>query len=348
MLRICYNYGEKVIIMKIIVDAFGGDNAPVEIIKGAVMASKEYSVDIILCGDEDKIKTCSEKYGIDIHDCEILHAPSVIGVDEDPTLVVKGRTDSSMSIGLLALSEGRADAFVSAGSTAALVVGGNLIVKRIRGIKRAAIASVMPSADKPFMLMDSGANLDITPKSLVQFGMMGSIYMKRVMSVKSPRVALANIGVEENKGPELYREGYKLLAAQKDFDFTGNIEVRDIPYGGADVVVADGFTGNVILKMYEGVAGALMKNIKGIFMKNLITKIGALCVKGGVTEFKNKMDYKQYGGAPLLGLAKPVIKAHGSSDATAIKNAIRQAKYFSETGVISDIASYVAQMKDDE
>jgi|LSQX01.2.fsa_nt_gb glycerol-3-phosphate acyltransferase PlsX len=332
--------------MKIIVDAFGGDNAPLEIIKGSVDASKENGVEIILVGDEEKIRACATENGLDISAIEILHAPTVIAVDDDPTKVVKGMTDSSMSVGLVALTDGHGDAFVSAGSTGALVVGGNLIVRRIRGIKRAAIATVLPSNDSPVMLLDSGANLDLTTTSMVQFGLMGHIYMKRVLGVSKPRVALANIGVEETKGPQLYTESYQLMKAQSDYNFIGNIEARDIPMGAADVVVADGFTGNIILKMYEGVAGALMKNIKGIFLKNAITKIGALLVKNEVGAFKAKMDYKQYGGAPLLGLKKPVIKAHGSSDAVAIKNAIMQAKYFAETGVIADIEAYLSQGED--
>lgn len=333
--------------MKVIVDAFGGDNAPLEIIKGAADAAKEYIVDIILVGDEEKIRACAEENGIDISAFEILHAPSVIAVDDDPMGVVKGKTDCSMSVGLVALAEGRGDAFVSAGSTGALVVGGNLIIRRIRGIKRAAIASVMPSSEGPFMLLDSGANLDLTVTSMVQFGMMGSIYMNRVLGIEKPRVALANIGAEETKGTELIRDSYKAMKEQSDFNFTGNAEVRDIAYGAADVIVADGFTGNVILKMYEGVAGALMKGIKDIFTKNALSKIGYLCVKDGVGEFKEKMNYKQYGGAPLLGLMKPVIKAHGSSDAFAIKNAIRQAKYFSGTGVTKAIEEFVSRGEDD-
>jgi len=332
--------------MKIIVDAFGGDNAPLEIIKGSVDASKENGVEIILVGDEEKIRSCAAENGLDISAIEILHAPTVIAVDDDPTKVVKGMTDSSMSVGLVALTDGHGDAFVSAGSTGALVVGGNLIVRRIRGIKRAAIATVLPSNDSPVMLLDSGANLDLTTTSMVQFGLMGHIYMKRVLGVSKPRVALANIGVEETKGPQLYTESYQLMKAQSDYNFIGNIEARDIPMGAADVVVADGFTGNIILKMYEGVAGALMKNIKGIFLKNAITKIGALLVKNEVSAFKAKMDYKQYGGAPLVGLKKPVIKAHGSSDAVAIKSAIMQAKYFAETGVIADIEEYLSQGED--
>ena len=323
--------------MKIIVDAFGGDNAPLEILRGASLAKKEYGVEIVLTGDKEKIEKCAAENAVDIAGCEIIDAPLVMDAEDDPRAVLKGKLDSSMGAGLTALSEGRGDAFVSAGSTAALVVGGTFLVKRIKGIKRCAIASVMPSDKGPFMLIDCGANAECEPRYLVQFAKMGSVYMEKVLGISSPRVGLANIGAEETKGTPFVRESYALLKETASINFIGNAEVRDIPFGVCDVVVADGFTGNVILKMYEGVAGMLVGNIKAMFKKNLVSKLGALCVIGGLNEFKDKMDYKQYGGAPLLGLTTPVIKAHGSSDARALMNAIRQAKECCEKRVVETI-----------
>ena len=324
--------------MKIIVDAFGGDKAPLEILKGAALAKKEYGVDIVLTGDREKIEKCASENAVDLAGFEIIDAPLVMEMEDDPRAVLKSKLGSSMGAGLAALAEGCGDAFVSAGSTAALVVGGTFLVKRIRGIKRCAIASVMPSEKGPFLLIDCGANAECEPRYLVQFAEMGSVYMEKVLGIASPRVGLANIGVEETKGTPFVRECYALLKEDASINFIGNAEVRDIPFGACDVVVADGFTGNVILKMYEGVAGMLVGNIKAMFKKNLVSKLGALCVMGGLNEFRDKMDYKQYGGAPLLGLTAPVIKAHGSSDATALMNAIRQAKECCEKRVVETIA----------
>ncbi|MBR1811140.1 MAG: phosphate acyltransferase PlsX [Clostridia bacterium] len=325
--------------MKIIVDAFGGDHAPLEILKGAADAKKEYGVDIIFTGDSEKIRACASENNIDITGCEILDASQVMQMEDEPNLILKVKRDSSMGVGLDALAAGKGDAFVSAGSTAALVVGGTFIVKRIKGIKRCAIASVMPSDKGPFMLIDCGANVECKPAFLAQFAQMGSIYMGKVLGIGRPRVGLANIGVEETKGTPFVRESYALLQEERSINFIGNAEVRDIANGVADVIVADGFTGNVILKMYEGVAGMLVGNIKKMFKKNIFSMLGYLLVKGGMNEFKGKMDYKQYGGAPLLGLTAPVIKAHGSSDARAFKNAIRQAKDCCENQVVATIAA---------
>lgn len=328
--------------MRIVVDAFGGDNAPLEMLKGAMRAKKEYGVEIVLTGDRKKIQACAAANAVDLTGCEIVHAPQVMEIEDDPRAVIKGKLDSSMGAGLKELAEGRGDAFVSAGSTAALVVGGTFLVKRIKGVKRCAIASVMPSDKGPFMLIDCGANAECEPKYLVQFAKMGSVYMENVLGMPSPRVGLANIGVEENKGTPFVRECHALLKEEPSLNFIGNAEVRDIPFGVCDVVVADGFTGNVILKMYEGVASMLVGNIKSMFKKNIVSKLGALCVMGGLNEFKDKMDHKQYGGAPLLGLSAPVIKAHGSSDATAMMNAIRQAKECCEKRVVETIAKGLA------
>lgn len=322
--------------MKIIVDAFGGDNAPLEIIKGSMLAVDEYGVDIILCGDEDKINKCVKDNNIVLKNTEIVDVKDVIEMTDDAKSVLKEKANSSMGVGFRLLNEGKGDAFVSAGNTGAVTVGATFITKRIKGVKRPCIASVMPSADKPFMLMDCGANAECRPEFLYQFGVMGSLYMKNIMKVDNPRVALANNGTEETKGTPVVREAYELMK-NADYNFIGNIEGRQIPYGDADVVVADGFTGNMILKTYEGVAKVLMNGIKGIFKKNIFTMLCAVGVGGGIKKMKKQFDYKEYGGAALLGVKKPVIKAHGSSDARAFKNAIKQAVWFLDYNLIKEI-----------
>lgn len=331
--------------MKIIVDAFGGDNAPLEIIKGCIEAKKEFGVDIMLTGDRDKIEKCAKDNSLDISPFEIKQADTVFEMTTPPTEILKSKRGTSLGVGLDALASGEGDAFVSAGSTGALLVGGTLIVKRIKGVKRPALGAVMPTSAGPFILVDTGANVECTPDMFCQFAKLGSLYMEKIMGVASPRVALANIGTEETKGTPMLVETYKKLNILNGINFTGNIEVRDIAFGEADVVVADGFTGNVIVKMYEGVAKSITNQIKAIFMKNLLSKLSYLGIKSGMDEFKEKMNYKKYGGAPLIGVRKPVIKAHGSSDAYALKNAIGQAIKYIDSGFI-DIVSQ--SMKDGE
>lgn len=322
--------------MKVIVDAFGGDNAPLEILKGSALAVEELGCDIILCGDESKIKDCAEKNGIDISGMDIRHTEDVIEVCEDPRSILKEHKNSSMGLGLTLLAAGEGDAFVTAGSTGAVVVGATFIVKRIKGVKRAAIASLMPNDEGKFMMMDCGANLTCAPETLNMFALMAKTYMEKVEGVKNPRIALANIGVEENKGTATLVDTYQLMKSA-DYNFVGNIEIRDIPMGGADIVVCEGFTGNVILKMYEGAAGVILSNLKRVFKSSIITKLAYLMISGAMKDFKKKMDYKEFGGAPLMGVAKPVIKAHGSSDARAFKNAIRQAVNYANSGAIQEI-----------
>lgn len=326
--------------MRIIVDAFGGDNAPLEIIKGCAEAADELNVKIILVGSKEKIEKCAGENFISLENMEIKDAPDIMIMTDHPREILKEKSNTSMAVGLKSLAEGEGDAFVSAGSTGAAVIGASFIVKRIKGIKRPAIATVLPSNSGPFMMLDSGANADCTAEYLYQFGLMGSIYMNRIMGVESPRVALANIGTEDTKGDKLRIEAFEKMK-EASYNFIGNIEARDIPLGCADVVVADGFTGNVILKMYEGVAGALMHNIKMIFKKNKLTMLSALMVKGGLKDLKKRMDYSEFGGAPLMGISAPVIKAHGSSNAKAIKNAIRQATDYVEKNVINAIAENI-------
>lgn len=333
--------------MKVIVDAFGGDNAPLEILKGAALAVEELKCEIILVGDKAKIEKCASDNKINIDGMEIVHTEDVILVEENPRTIISEHKNSSLGLGLQLLAQGKGEAFVTAGSSGATVVGSTAIVKRIKGVKRAAIASLMPSDEGFFMMMDCGANLACSKETLNMFAIMGKTYMEKVMKVKNPRVALANIGVEENKGTEVLVDSYQLMKTA-DYNFVGNIEVRDIPSGGADVVVCEGFTGNVILKMYEGVAGVILSNIKKIFKKNPLTMFAALLVNGGIKDFKKKMDYKEFGGAPLMGISKPVIKAHGSSDARAFKNAIRQAIFYAENDVIGDIEKCVPKKEEGE
>lgn len=311
--------------MQIFVDAFGGDHAPLEIIKGCIEAKNTLPTDITLVGDSAKIKDCAEKNGLDISGLSILQADAVFEMETQPTEILKSRKDTSMAVGLRALAEGKGDAFVSAGSTGALFVGATFLVKRIHGVKRPVIGGVMPSADKPFILVDTGANVECTVPMLCQFARLGNIYMQKILGVEKPRVALANIGAEATKGTKLQVEAYAALSEMPDICFTGNIEVRDIAFGKADVIVADGFTGNVILKMYEGVAKMITNELKAMFKKNPLSMLSYLGVKSGMDAFKAKMDYKKYGGAPIIGVEKTVIKAHGSSDAYAIQNAVRQA-----------------------
>ena len=311
--------------MKIIIDAMGGDNAPAEILRGAADAVAELGVEILAVGDQKVILACAAEHNIPLQGIQILQASQAIEMCEEPAKAVRTKKDSSLVVGLKALAEGQGDAFVSAGSTGALHVGTSLIVRTIKGVKRPALGTIIPGGEKPYLLLDCGANVECRAPMLNTFGVMGGVYMNKVMGVESPAVALVNNGAEETKGTPLYKEAHQLLKANPAIRFVGNIEPRDVPSGQADVVVCDGFTGNVILKLTEGLAKTLMGQLKPIFTKNLATKLAFLTVKDGMKAFKKKMDADEYGGAPLLGASRPVIKAHGSSNAKAFKNAIRQA-----------------------
>lgn len=330
--------------MKIIVDCFGGDNAPSEILKGSALAVKELDVDIVLTGDKEKIEKCARENNISLERMEIEDCPDVITMEDDAKSVLKAKSNSSMAVGFRLLNESRGDAFVSAGNTGAIAVGATLITKRIKGIIRPAIASVMPSVTTPFVLMDCGANAQCRSEMLCQFALLGSIYMEKIMGVKNPKVALANNGSESTKGTPLQIETYEKLS-EGNLNFVGNIEGRAIPFGEADVVVADGFSGNLILKTYEGSAKALMGSIKNIFTRNLRSKLAYLAIKDGIDDLKTQFDYKEYGGAVMLGVKKPVVKAHGSADARTFKNAIRQAVLFLSHDLISTIEN---QLKEEE
>ncbi len=327
--------------MKVIVDAFGGDNAPLEVIKGCARAVSELGVNVVLTGSRNKIEKCAAENGISLSGIEIEHTDDVFDIHEEPKEIIKSGSNSSMALGLRLLSEGRGDAFVSAGSTGALVMGATFIVKRIKGIKRVAPSPVMPADKGSFVLVDAGANTECRPEMLVQFAVMGSAYMEKVMGVKDPRVGLLNIGSEETKGRELEIAAYKLLE-ESGLNFVGNIEARDMPKGEVQVVVTDGFTGNIALKLYEGMGSFFSKKLKWIFSG--LGKIGAIVSLGKIKELRRQMDYKEVGGSALLGVKKPVIKAHGSSDATAFFNAVRQAKKIVDGNVIGEIESYVSRM----
>ncbi len=331
--------------MKIIVDAFGGDNAPLAVLEGASLAVKEYGVEILLCGDEKKIRDCANDNNIALDGMEILQADDIMDMHDDPTEIIKSKKGTSMAVGLKALADGQGDAFVSAGSTGALVVGGTFIVKRIKGIKRIALASFIPGKKGNYLMLDIGANADCRPEMLYQFGVMGSVYMEKVDGRKNPTVGLLNIGTEDTKGSELYKESYALLK-DAPINFVGNVESREIPKGEVDVVVADGFTGNIALKLIEGVSLTMFSMIKNVLYSSLKNKIGALLIKKGLYEIKAKSDYTEIGGAPLLGTRKPVFKAHGSSNGKAIKNAIGKAAAFAKGGVIEKISGSLSEEKE--
>ncbi|MGN0642564.1 MAG: phosphate acyltransferase PlsX [Huintestinicola sp.] len=330
--------------MNIIVDAFGGDNAPLEVIKGAAQAVAELGVEVTLTGDESVIKELAEKNQISLDKITIIHTESVIDIHEEPTEVIKGKADCSMALGLKALAEGKGDAFVSAGSTGALVVGATFIAKRLKGIKRAALAPILPTANGHVILMDGGANVDCRPEMLMQFGIMGSCYMEKVMGIKSPKVGLLNVGAEDTKGREMDIEAYKLLK-HAPLDFYGNLEARELPKGVCQVAVSDGFTGNIALKLYEGMGSFFAGELKGMLTDGLTGKLAALLIMGKVKAFKKKLDYTEVGGAVLMGISKPVIKAHGSSNAKAFYNAIRQAKNCVEGDVIGEISKALEKVK---
>ncbi|MBE6750670.1 MAG: phosphate acyltransferase PlsX [Ruminococcaceae bacterium] len=328
--------------MRVVVDAYGGDNAPLEIIKGAYLASKELDVDITLTGKQTEIERIIKENGFNFeNELIIVDTDDVISMHDDPTTLLKAHNNSSMALAFKELSEGRADAFVSAGSTGAIVVGGTLIVKRIKGIKRPALGGFIPSPDGHYMLMDMGANAECRPEMLEQFGIMSSVYLKNVEGIENPRIGLLNIGVEDTKGTELQKEAYKLLS-EAPINFVGNIESREMPKGVCDAVITDGFTGNIALKLIEGTATTFFKMVKRVLYKNVFNILAAAVLKKDLYSLKAMMDSSEVGGAPLLGVKSTVIKAHGSSDAKAIKNAIKQAVIFTENGVIEKISEQLA------
>lgn len=309
--------------MKIIIDTLGGDKGPKEIIKGGMNSLEEFDIELAFVGDEDFITKELENYSYDKSRVSVLNSTEIIENTDDPSLAIRRKKDSSMVVGMRALSDGVGDGFVSTGSTGALLAGGLFIVKRIKGIDRAALASVYPTLEGRSFLLDMGANVECKPEYLKQFAIMGSIYSEKVLGINNPRVGLINVGSEEGKGDSLRKEAYELLK-ESDLNFIGNYEPRDVMTGKCDVMVCDGFTGNTILKTTEGIAKSVGGALKESIMSSFGSKLGGLLLKSEFKKLKSNLDYREYGGAPLLGIRKPVIKAHGSSDALAIKNAIRQ------------------------
>ena len=336
--------------MKIIVDAMGGDNAPLDIVKGALAGQKHWGVDIVLTGDENAIREALTRCGQPEVPAgmEIISTSQTVEMCDDPATVFRRKKDTSMGVGLTMLREGQGDALVSAGSTGALLTGATLITKRIHGIRRAAMAPVIPTTTGKAVLIDCGANAECTPEYLVQFAYLGNFYAQQVLGLAKPRVGLLNIGAEDSKGTDLQKQTLARLrqaAEEGHLHFIGNIEAKEAIKGGCDVIVTDGFSGNILLKTMEGVGSFAGSALKGMFKKNLLTKLAALAVMPGLNDFKAKLDPNKVGGTAFIGIARPVIKAHGASNAEAIENAIGQATAFARSGLIEKIEENVNLMK---
>ena len=334
--------------MKIIVDAMGGDHAPLEIVKGALRAKKELGVELLLVGREEAIREILTQENAEMTGIEILDAREVISMEDDPSTATRRKKDSSMAVALNLLRDERGDAVVSAGSTGALLTGATLTVKRIKGIRRAALAPVLPAGEHGVMLIDCGANVECTAEYLLQFAYMGSFYAKKLMGCENPRVGLLNVGTEDTKGGELQHQTFALLKQAHEegrINFIGNVEGTGVFNGSADVIVTDGFTGNVLLKGTEGVIKYMMKALKGVFYSSTKNKLAALVLKKDLAAMKKSMDVNEVGGTALVGISKPVIKAHGSSNEASFFAAIRQAVVFVQSGIIDEIKENIDYMK---
>lgn len=335
--------------MNIMIDGMGGDHAPEEIVKGAVQAAKEISGTVSIIGREDRINECLQALNWNGDNIEVVNATEVISNNESPAMAVRKKKDSSISKGMRMLKEGEVDAFISGGSTGALLSAGLLILGRIRGIKRPAIAAFFPKIgmNDTSLILDCGANAESRPEYLLQYGIMGSIFVEKVKGIENPEVMLLNVGAEEEKGDPLHKESFELLR-NADINFKGNCEGRDVPFGCCDVVVTDGFSGNVFLKSSEGVALAVMKRIKQKMTEGLVAKAGALLSYNKLKEIKKEFDYSEEGGAPILGLKGPVLKIHGSSKANAVYNAILKAVPYVEQDVTALIANAITEKSSGE
>lgn len=331
--------------MKIIVDAMGGDNAPREIVKGALRARDELDVDLILVGRKEEVEACLQG---DTKRVEIVDAREVVTMEDDPSTATRRKKNSSMAVALTLLKDGKGDAVVSAGSTGALLTGATLTVKRIRGIRRAALAPVLPAGEHGVMLIDCGANVECTAEYLLQFAYMGSFYARKLMGCENPRVGLLNVGTEDTKGGDLQHQTFALLKEAHEagrINFVGNVEGTGVFSGEADVVVTDGFTGNVLLKGTEGVIKYMMTALKGVFYKSTLNKLAAAVLKNDLAAMKKSMDVNEVGGTAMVGISKPVVKAHGSSNEASFFAAIRQAVAFVNSGIIKDITENIDYMK---
>ena len=331
--------------MKIIVDAMGGDNAPREIVKGALRARDELDLDLILVGRKEEVEACLQG---DTKRVEIVDAREVVTMEDDPSTATRRKKNSSMAVALTLLKDGKGDAVVSAGSTGALLTGATLTVKRIRGIRRAALAPVLPAGEHGVMLIDCGANVECTAEYLLQFAYMGSFYARKLMGCENPRVGLLNVGTEDTKGGDLQHQTFALLKEAHEagrINFVGNVEGTGVFSGEADVVVTDGFTGNVLLKGTEGVIKYMMTALKGVFYKSTLNKLAAAVLKNDLAAMKKSMDVNEVGGTAMIGISKPVVKAHGSSNEASFFAAIRQAVAFVNSGIIKDITENIDYMK---
>ena len=333
--------------MKIIVDGMGGDNAPGAVVEGAVSAARFVEHEIIITGDKDTIQRELSRHKPKSKKITVKHAPEIITNDDAPVKAVRNKKNSSMIVGLNMLKEGQGDVFISAGNTGALMAGGLFILGRIQGIDRPAIASTYPimGGGGVSLLVDAGANSECKPNNLLEFATMGSIYMENVLNMESPRIGLVNIGTEESKGTTVIKAAHELLG-KSHLNFVGNVEARDVPKGACDVIVCDGFVGNVILKLTEGLAWSIFKLVKAKFTSGIPAKMGAILLAGKLKELKKEFDYSEYGGAPILGLKGPVVKMHGSSSANAVKNAILKAVPFAEQRVVTMIQNTVVDIEE--
>ncbi|MFL8673229.1 phosphate acyltransferase PlsX [Clostridioides sp. GD02404] len=333
--------------MKIVIDGMGGDNAPKSNVEGAVNAIKEYNVDLIITGDKDLLEKEFSNYEFDRNKLEIVHTTEIIENEDKPVKAIRSKKDSSMVVALNLVKEGKADAIISAGNTGALLAGGLFVVGRIKGIDRPCLCSAIPNVKRGMTLIaDCGANADCKPKNLVEFAAMSNIYARKVLGLENPKIALANVGLEEGKGNDLVKRSYEEVK-KLDLNFIGNVEAREVINAYTDIIICDGFTGNILLKSAEGVALSVMSLIKETFMASTKSKIGALLIKDDLRKLKSFIDYSEYGGAPLLGLNGGVIKAHGSSDAKAIKNAINQGIKFAKGKVVEDISQFISKYNEE-